>query len=61
LREEHILQVLQKRALTKILGLKGTKEQWNGEDYIMRSFYDLYSSPNIILVIKSRRMRWMGM
>jgi hypothetical protein len=23
--------------------------------------YDLHSSPNIIWVIKSRRMRWMGM
>jgi len=26
----------------------------------MRNFYDLYSSPNIIRVIKSRRMRWAG-
>jgi hypothetical protein len=26
----------------------------------MRCFYDLYSSPNIVWVIKSRRMRWVG-
>jgi hypothetical protein len=26
----------------------------------MRSFYNLYSSPNIVRVIKSRRMRWAG-
>jgi len=26
--------------------------------YIMR--YDLYSSPNVVWVIKSRRMRWAG-
>jgi len=26
----------------------------------MKNFYDLYCSPNIIRVIKSRRMRWAG-
>jgi hypothetical protein len=26
----------------------------------MRNFNDLYSSPNIVRVIKSRRMRWVG-
>ena len=32
----------------------------SGENYIMESFYDLYYSPNIVWVIKSRRMRWAG-
>jgi hypothetical protein len=34
--------------------------QGSGEDYIMRNLNDLYSTPNIIRVIKSRRMRWAG-
>jgi hypothetical protein len=32
----------------------------SGEDYITRNFNDLYSSPNIIRVIKSRRMTSAG-
>jgi hypothetical protein len=31
-----------------------------GENYIMRSLINLYSSPSIIRIIKSRRMRWPG-
>jgi len=31
----------------------------SGENYIMRSLHDLYSSPNTVWVIKSR-MRWTG-
>jgi len=27
---------------------------------LTRNFIELYSSPNIILLIKSRRMRWAG-
>jgi hypothetical protein len=34
------------------LGLR--EELWNDE------LHDLYSSPNIVRVIKSRRMRWAG-
>jgi hypothetical protein len=30
----------------------------SGDGYKTRSFYDLYLSPNIIWVIKSRRTRW---
>jgi len=30
------------------------------ENYIMRELNDLYFSPNILRVIKSRRMRWAG-
>jgi hypothetical protein len=29
-------------------------------DHSNIKFYDLYSSPNIIRVIKSRRLRWAG-
>jgi len=42
------------------LGLKGMTLHRSREEYTMRSFNDLYSSPNIIQVIKSRRMRWAG-
>ena len=35
--------------------------QWgNGGDCITRSLNDLYSSPNIVRVIKTWRMRWAG-
>ena len=33
---------------------------WGGKNYIMRSLNDLYSSLNVVWVIKSRRMRWVG-
>jgi hypothetical protein len=36
------------------------REQGSGENYITRRFNDLYSSLNIVRVIKSRRMRWVG-
>jgi hypothetical protein len=43
------------RRLRKIFGSQRQKvtEVW-------RKFHDLYSSPNVIWVIKSRRMRWVG-
>ena len=59
LREEHRLGVFENRVLRRIFGPKrdGVKE-WrklhNGE------LNDLYCSPNILRVIKSRRMRWAG-
>jgi hypothetical protein len=33
---------------------------FTGEKYIMKIVIDLYFSPNITLVIKSRIMRWAG-
>jgi hypothetical protein len=41
------------------LDLKGRKMD-RGENCIMMNFHNLYSSPNIVRVIKSRRMRWAG-
>jgi hypothetical protein len=32
----------------------------HGENCINDELHDLYSSPNIVRVIKSRRMRWAG-
>ena len=42
------------------LGLRGMREKGNGENYIMKELNDLYSSPNIFRLIKSRRMMWAG-
>jgi hypothetical protein len=57
LREEHRLRVFENRVLRKIF------EPKREEDGSWRKFYNdglhsLYSSPNIVRVIKSRRMRW---
>jgi hypothetical protein len=60
LREEHRLRVFENRVLRRIFGPK--KDEVTGE---LRKLHneelrDLYSSPSIIRIIKSRRMRWAG-
>ena len=42
------------------LGLRGKRWQGNGEKLRNEELSDLYSSPNIARVIKSRRMRYAG-
>jgi hypothetical protein len=60
LREEHGLRVFENRVLGRIFGLKrieltgGWIKQHNGE------LRKLYSSPTLIRMTKSRRMRWAG-
>jgi hypothetical protein len=60
LREEHRLGVFKNRVLRRLFGPKrdevtrGWRKLHNGE------LHGLYSSPSIIGVIKSRRMRWAG-
>ena len=60
MREERKLRVFENRVLRRTFGSKRHKVTWNGENYIMRSLYDLYFLPNIFRVRKSRRMRWAG-
>ena len=59
LREERRLRVFENRVLRRVFGHKrdevtGERRRHNEE------LNDLYSSPKIIRVIKSRRMRWVG-
>jgi len=58
--EERKLRVFENRALRRIFGPK--REEVTGEWRRLHNaeLNDLYSSPNIVRVIKSRRMRWVG-
>jgi hypothetical protein len=60
LREEHRLRVFENRVLRRIFGPKRDEvtEEWR--KLHNKELRDLYSSPNIIRIIKSRRMRWAG-
>jgi hypothetical protein len=60
LREEHRLRVFENRVLSGIFGPK--REEVTGEWRKLHSgeLHNLYSSPDIIRQIKSRRMRWAG-
>jgi hypothetical protein len=60
LREEHRLRVFENRVLRRIFGPKRDDETGDWRK-LHNELYNLYSSPNIIRMIKSRRMRWVGM
>jgi hypothetical protein len=58
-KEEHRLRVFEKRVLRRIFGPKrvvdGSWRKLHNDE-----FHSLYSSPNIVRVIKSRWLRWVG-
>jgi hypothetical protein len=60
LREETRLRVFENRVLRKIFGPKRGEATGEWRRLHKEELNDLYSSPNIIRVIKSRRMRWAG-
>jgi hypothetical protein len=59
LREEHRLRVLENRVLRRIFGPK-REEDGSWRKLHNDELHSLYSSPNIVRVIKSRTMSWAG-
>jgi hypothetical protein len=57
--EEHRLRVFENRVLRKIFGPK-REEDGSWRKLHNDELHGLCSSPNIVRVIKSRRMRWAG-
>jgi hypothetical protein len=60
LREEHRLRVFENRVLRRIFGAKRDEVMGNWRKLHNEELHNLYSSSNIIRMIKSRRMRWAG-
>jgi hypothetical protein len=59
LREEHRLRVFENRVLRRMFGPK-REEDGSWRKLHNDELHNLYSYPNIVRVIKSRRMRWAG-
>jgi hypothetical protein len=60
LREEHRLRVFENRVLRRIFGPKRDEVTGEWRKLHNKELHDLYSSPSIIRIIKSRRMRLAG-
>jgi len=60
LREERRLRVFENRVLRRVFGPKrnGVTAEWR--KLHNEELRDLYSLPNIVRVVKARRMRWAG-
>jgi hypothetical protein len=52
--------VFENRVLMRIFGPKRDEETGAWRKLHNKELHDLYSSPNIIRIIKPRRMRWAG-
>jgi len=58
LRKKHRLRLFENRVLRKIFGPKRGEVIGEWKRLHNKGLYDLYTSPNIIPVIKSQRIRW---
>jgi hypothetical protein len=57
LREEHRLRVFENKVLRRVFGPKGDEVTGGWRKLHNEELHDLYSSPSIIRIIKSGRMR----
>jgi hypothetical protein len=57
LREEHRLRVFKNRVLRRIFGSKRDEVTREWRKLHNKELHDFYSSPSIIIIIKSQRMR----
>jgi hypothetical protein len=60
LREKHRLRVFENKVLKRIIELKRYEVMGGWRKLHNEELHDLYSSPSIIRMMKSRRIRWMG-
>jgi hypothetical protein len=60
LREENRLRVFQNKVIRSIIGWKRDKAMGECRKLHNEELRNLYSSPSIIRIIKSRRTRWVG-
>jgi hypothetical protein len=58
--EEHRLRAFENRVLTRIFGPKRDEVTGGWRKLHNEELHNLYSSPSIIRMIKSRRVRWAG-
>jgi hypothetical protein len=60
LREKHRLRVFENRVLRRIFGPKRGEVSGGWRKLHNEELHGLYSSPDIVRVIKAKRMRWAG-
>jgi hypothetical protein len=60
IREEHKLRVFENRVLRRIFGPKRDGVTGGWRKLHNEELHNFYSSPNIVRVIKSRRVSWAG-